>query len=85
MAFSNVGGLTSLAEGQSAFWNYSYGGDHGVQFAAADIKTPNFGAVLLASDQEKRILNDGTTTYFVTITNLGPGVVFHNLQGGGVS
>lgn len=84
MAFSNVGGLTSLAEGQSVVWNYSYGGDHGVQIASADIKTPNFGAVLLATNQEKRILNDGTTTYFVTITNLGPGPVFHNLQGGGV-
>jgi len=85
MSFNNVGPLTSLAEGETAFWHYSFGGDQGSRFATADIKTPNAGAVLLAFDQEKQINNDGHTTYFVSIRNLGPGSAFHNLQGGGLA
>jgi len=85
MAFNNVGPLTFLAAGQSAEWNYSYGADHGVQFAAADIKIPNQGAVHLADQQRKRRDNNGNSAYFVRITNQGPGGSFHNLQGGGVT
>jgi hypothetical protein len=85
MAFNNVGPLTFLAQGQTAHWNYSYGGDHGVQFASADIKTPNQGGVHLADQQRKEKDNNGNATYFVNITNQGPGGAFHNLQGGGVS
>jgi len=85
MAFNNVGPLTFLAQGQSASWNYSYGGDHGVQYASADIKTPNQGGVHLADQQRKEKDNNGNATYFVHITNQGPGGAFHNLQGGGVS
>jgi hypothetical protein len=85
MAFGNVGPLTFLAEGQSVNWSYSYGGDHGTQYASADVKTPNQGAVHLADQQRKRLDNSGNATYFVDITNQGPGGCFHNLQGGGVS
>jgi hypothetical protein len=85
MAFNNVGPLTFLAAGQSAEWNYSYGDDHGTQFATADIKTPNEGAVHLADQQRKVKNNEGVATYFVTITNQGPGGCFHNIQGGGLS
>jgi hypothetical protein len=85
MAFNNVGALVFLAAGQSTTWSYSYGGDRGVQFAAADIKTPNQGAIHLADNQRKRKDNNGNATYFVNITNQGPGGCFHNLQGGGVS
>lgn len=81
MAFNNVGPLTFLAPGQTAFWNYSYGADHGTQFASADIKTPNQGAVHLADAQRKENDNNGNATYFVNITNQGPGGCFHNLQG----
>jgi hypothetical protein len=84
MAFNNVGPLTFLAVGQSAFWNFSYGDDHGTQIATADIKTPNQGAVHLADQERKEKANNGVATYFVKITNQGPGGCFHNLQGGGV-
>jgi len=85
MAFNNVGTLVNLNPGQPAFWSYSYGGDHGTQMATADVKIPSLGGVHLAFDQKKRKVNDGTTTYFVTITNQGPGSCFHNLQGGGMA
>jgi hypothetical protein len=85
MAFNNVGAIVNLAQGQSAFWNYSFPGDRGTQFASADIKIPNSGAVHLADNQRKVKLNNGNATYFVRITNQGPGSCFHNLQGGGMS
>jgi hypothetical protein len=85
MAFNNVGSLTYLPPGASAWWSYSYGGDHGTQFASADVKTPNLGAVHLADMQRKEKDNNGQTTYFVRITNQGPGGCFHNLQGGGMA
>jgi hypothetical protein len=85
MAFNNVGPLTFLSPGQTAFWSYSYGDDHGTQFASADVKTPNLGAVHLADQQRKRKDNNGVATYFVDIHNQGAGGCFHNLQGGGMS
>lgn len=86
MAFNNVGPLTFLSAGGSAYWWYNRGsGDAGTQFASADIKTPNGGAVHIASDQEKKLDNGGQATYYVTITNNGPGGAWHNLQGGGMA
>jgi hypothetical protein len=86
MAFNNFGPLTSLAPGQSAWWWHNLdGGDQGTQFASADIKIPNLGGVHLADQQRKVKNNNGDATYFVTITNQGPGSCFHNLQGGGMS
>lgn len=85
MAFNNVGPLVSLAPGQSFYWWYSYGGDHGTQFASADIKTPNLGGVHLADNQRKMKDNNNNATYYVRITNQGPGSCFHNLQGGGMA
>jgi hypothetical protein len=85
MAFNNVGPLTFLAPGQTAFWNYSFNTDRGTQLASADVKAPNQGAIHLADQQRKRLTNEGRATYFVAITNQGPGGCFHNLQGGGLS
>lgn len=85
MAFNNLGPLTFLAQGQQATWWYSFGGDRGTQFASADIKRPNGKAVHLADQQRKQFDNDGIATYFVTITNQGPGGCWHNLQGGGMA
>jgi hypothetical protein len=85
MAFNNAGPITFLAEGQPAFWTYSFGGDAGTQFASADVKIPNQGAVHLADQQRKSLDNNDNATYFVTITNQGPGGSFHNIQGGGMS
>jgi hypothetical protein len=85
MSFNNVGPLTFLAPGQAVTWNFSYGDDHGTQFASADVKTPNQGGAHLADLQRKVKANNGVATYFVRITNQGPGGCFHNLQGGGMS
>lgn len=86
MAFNNLGPLTFLAPGETAYWWYirNGGADFGTQFASADIKTPNLGAVHLADSQRKRKENSGATTYYVNIHNLGAGGCFHNLQGGGM-
>jgi hypothetical protein len=84
MAFNNLGPLVSLAPGASFWWWYTLGGDRGTQFASADIKIPNLGGVHLADLQRKVKDNSGNATYYVRITNQGPGSCFHNLQGGGV-
>jgi hypothetical protein len=85
MAFNGLGDQVFLAEGASAYWSYWFGGDRGTQFASADVKIPNQGAVHVAYDQCKSKDNNGNATYYVTITNRGPGGCFHNLQGGGMS
>jgi len=86
MAFNNAGPPTFIPEGgPPQTWDYSFGGDQGTQFASADIKIPNQGAQLLADRQTKRMDNNGNAIYSVTITNLGPGGTFYNLQGGGMS
>ena len=86
MAFNNVGPLVSLSPGQHAYWwfNRNNGQDFGTQFASADVKTPNAGGIHLADRQSKEKDNNGATTYRVVITNEGPGVAWHNLQGGGM-
>jgi hypothetical protein len=86
MSFNNLGPIAFLNEGETFWWWYvrDGGADFGTQLATADVKTPNAGAVHLASDQRKRKENSGATTYFVSITNQGPGGCWHNLQGGGM-
>jgi hypothetical protein len=81
MSFSNLGPVTSISPGQSLRWWYSFGGDHGFQHAGANVKTP--GSELVASDQSKKIENNGSVTYFVSIKNAGKFPALHNLQGGG--
>ena len=84
MAFNNLGPLVYLGPGQSAYWWYDRGGsDFGYQHAGADVKIPNAGAPLYATDQGKAKFNSGYTQYYVTITNRGSSGVWHNLQGGG--
>src|SRR5690242_10772032 len=70
MAFNNVGPLTYIAAGATHYWWYDRGGgDYGYQAAGPDIKVPNQGARLNASDQGKRKYNSGYTQYYVTIKN----------------
>jgi len=85
MGFNNLGGETQLNGDGQAWWWYELDGYHnyGAQMAEADIKIPNAGAVHLADKQRRRLENDGEATYFVTITNEGPGTAWHNLCGGG--
>jgi len=83
MAFNNSGPVTSIAPGQTHRWWYSYGGNLGFQHAGADVKTP--GAELMAFEQSKKIENNGSVTYFVSIRNLGSLPALYNLQGGGAA
>jgi hypothetical protein len=85
MAFNNFGNLVYLAPGQSTRWWYRYASDPGFQHAGADVKTPNSGGQHIANDQTKAKYNDGSATFWVTITNRGPGGAWHNLQGGGAA
>lgn len=89
MAFKNVGPLTFLVPGATAIWNYSYGADMGPQFACADIKVtghrPRPSPIYLAHQQRKQLQANRNATYFVSITNQGPGGGVHNLQGGGLT
>lgn len=71
MSFNNVGPLTFIAPGGIHYWWYDRGGgDFGFQHAAADIKTPNGGDRLDATDQGKRKYNNGYTQYYVTIKDV---------------
>ncbi len=86
MAFNNLGPVTYLAPGQSAYWWYDRGGSNfGFQAAGADVKQFNNGARHDAHDQGKAIFNNGYVQYYVTITNRGGQGAYHNLQGGGAS
>ena len=90
MAFKNIGPRTFLAPGTTVTWNYSYGTDMGPQVASADIKRrpghhPRPSPVFVADQQGKQMQRNGNATYFVNITNKGPGGAFHNLQGGGLT
>ena len=87
MAFKNIGPLTFLAPGTTVTWNYSYSTDMGPQVACADIKRGGHhraSPVFVADQQGKQLQRNGNATYFVNITNKGPGAAFHNLQGGGL-
>ena len=90
MAFKNVGPVTFLAQGQTASWTYSYAKDMGSQFACADIhfirRPPRRSSpVFLADQQRLQRQTNFNITYFVNITNQGPGFGAHNLQGGGLT
>ncbi|SDC92073.1 hypothetical protein SAMN05660690_2932 [Geodermatophilus telluris] len=86
IAFTNAGDIVFLAQGGTLRYFYSFGGaDRGFQQAGADIKTPNNGAEVVAFDQSKQKLTNGTTTYRVSFRNLGPGGIFFNIQGGGAA
>jgi hypothetical protein len=84
-AFNNVGPVTLLQPGESAYWwyNRNNGADFGTQLASADVK-PGAGEHL-ADMQTKEMDINGSTTYHVRITNEGEYIGWHNLQGGGLS
>jgi hypothetical protein len=83
MSYSGVGFGTIAPGAQNAQnWNISYGGsDHGAQAIHANPLNP--GATLQVNNQRKTRNNDGSVTYWVTITNVGGFTTNFNLEGGG--
>jgi hypothetical protein len=93
MAFTNVGPIVTIAQGQTVTWVYWFpeNKDVGLQLAGADIHHPLSSSVAVAFDQGKRVIgftDSGKVLqveYLVSIRIAdGDGPIAHNLQGGGV-
>jgi hypothetical protein len=78
-------GAGTLAPGTSQRWWYRLAGgsDFGAQYCMADLHPLDLG-VLQVNNQAKERWTDGTT-YFVTVTNIGPMTVGFDLIGGGLT
>ena len=75
-------GFGTIAPGTSQRWWFSFSGaDKGPQFCEANPLNP--GGSLKVNDETKVKNNDGSTTYWVTIWNIGSVTTNFNLQGGG--
>ena len=87
--------VTSIEPGANQRWFYRWpgiptfggfafaGSDAGLMLAGAKVLTP--GAELMAFDQSKKMENDGTFIYLVTIRNLSPFPALYKLEYGGIS
>ena len=84
MAFDNVF-LGVIAGGQTIRWGYRYseGANRAAQYAMAHPVAP--GHELQVNDQSKRIENDGSVTYLVTVRNPDTLSVAYFLEGGGLA
>jgi hypothetical protein len=81
MAYNGVG-FGTIGPGGVQQWFISYGGsDHGAQSIHANPLNP--GATLQVNNQRKTRNNDGSVTYWVTITNVSGLTTNFNLEGGG--
>lgn len=89
-----IGAVTSIEPGATHRWWYlpairiglvelPPGLDLGLQHAGARVLTP--GAELVAFDQSKKMENDGTFTYLVSIRNVSSFPALYNLEGGGAT
>jgi len=88
-----IGAVTSIEPGATQRWWYRpairiglsewSGLDLGLQHAGARVLTP--GAELLAFDQSKKMENDGSFTYMVSIRNVSAFPALYNLEGGGAT
>lgn len=83
MAFNNVG-FGTISPGQTQRWFYTFGGaDRGAQYCMAHPLNP--GGSLQVNNQTKTRNNDGTITYWVSISNIGSVTTNFSLSGGGLS
>lgn len=80
MAFNNFL-FGTIAPGASQRWFFRLG-DRGTQYITAQPLNP--GGDLLVFDHSKKMENDGTFTYFVSVRNIGPNATNFSWQGGGV-
>ena len=71
------------ANAQRWFFKFGGNGDRGTQYITAHPLNP--GGDLLVFDHSKKLENNGTFTYFVSVRNVGPNVTNFNWQGGGVT
>jgi hypothetical protein len=81
MSFSNVG-FGTLPPGASQRWSFAFGRDMGTQYITAHPLNP--GGDMLVFDHSKKMENNGSFTYFVTVRNIGSVTSNFNWQGGGV-
>ncbi|MDP9279839.1 MAG: hypothetical protein M3P00_10510 [Gemmatimonadota bacterium] len=83
MSFNNVGPVTTISPGATHYWWFTRNGgaNFGEQHGGADVKTP--GAQLVADNQGKKIENNGTVSYHLSIRNADALPALYNLQGGG--
>lgn len=91
MAWRDVGGIVTLAPGESVQWGYVWDNraDMGVQIAGADggsFASPAALGTAVASNQGIIIEGIRQVSYVVTITNTSTNSsVRHKLQGGGLA
>lgn len=83
MAFNNALTPTRVNAGATIGWWYSWGDNHGAQYAMANCKSPD--AQMQTTAEMDQLNDDGSVTYFVNFLNNGPEPCFHNLNGGGLS
>jgi hypothetical protein len=91
MAWSNAGPVVILEPGETAFWEYSWGGnaDMGIQIAGAytgPFASPAALGTAIAFDQGKIVVGVNQAGYVVSIRNADPTeLLVHNLAGGGLA
>lgn len=83
MSFNNAGTPVWLAPGGTLAWPYGFNNNSDALYAMANCLTPN--GLLQTIWQGEELNDDGTVTYWVAFTNIGPNWVRHNLNGGGLT
>jgi hypothetical protein len=80
-----TGRTALLSPGAKVYWSIRINGgaDFGAQLSLANPLNP--GGVLRTYHQSKKREDDGSTTYLVTVENVGSVTTNYNLQGGGLT
>lgn len=83
MSFNGLGFGTIApgdANGQRWWFRFDGGTDQGTRYITAHPLNP--GGDLVVFDHSKKLENDGTFTYWVSVRNVGSNVTNFNWQGG---
>jgi hypothetical protein len=87
MAYTIGSGTLAPGDVWRCFVRFNNGIDAGTQYITArpyQLEGASLGGELVVFDHSRKIENDGTFTYFVSVRNDGPAIVDFVLQGGGV-
>ena len=80
----NIGGVATIVQGATQYWEYSYGGrDIGLAIASPNMQEGQINLEMLALVQGVVQRDHGETTsisYTARMTNLGPGEMSYNLN-----